>query len=134
VSVIDVLSVDNAGNALKAGNYLYHLTYPDSTNPSAMYTIFLDGITASPDSTNRYPNPFSPSLQGSFTLDTAMTLRLEVYNVEGKLIHSYPTKVYKAGEHIIRFDDIDIGAGGLFFWTLKAGDEIILARKMVVLK
>ncbi len=134
VSVIEVLSVDNAGKPLKAGNYLYHLTYPDSVNPSAMYSIFLDGRTARPDSTNRYPNPFSPLPQIHFTLDTTISGTVELYNVAGKLIFALPVRLYEPGEHTIPIDGSEFDKAGVYFWVLKSGDEVIFKGKVVLLK
>jgi len=88
-----------------------------------------------------YPNPFNPSTTISFELNTELTenTELEIYNVKGQKIKSYPIS---SSTHSpitsITWDGRDYAknqvSSGIYLTTLKSGDRTIASRKMMLLK
>jgi endonuclease/exonuclease/phosphatase family metal-dependent hydrolase len=53
------------------------------------------------------PNPFNPSTQLRFALDRAGEAALNVYDVAGRLVRSFPAAAYGAGTHEVTWDGRD---------------------------
>ena len=83
-----------------------------------------------------YPNPFNPNTNLSFTLPTAVSYSLNVYNVAGQLVRSYEG-MGDVGLNVIIWDGKDNAgdevASGIYFYKLIAGQHQA-TRKMVILK
>jgi hypothetical protein len=79
-----------------------------------------------------YPNPFNPSTVIKFSLPTATHVELDIYNVLGRRVSRLLDGTMKPGRHKVRFDGTPYAAG-VYFYRLRAGDETIV-RKMVLLK
>lgn len=47
-----------------------------------------------------YPNPTSEEAQIRISLLNDAKLNVSIYNIDGKLVHQFPSKVYESGEHI----------------------------------
>jgi hypothetical protein len=79
-----------------------------------------------------YPNPFNPSTTIAFDLPTKTNVTLDVFNVLGQRVASYPQGMMNAGNHNIVFDGSQMSSG-IYFYRLNAG-EFSNTRKMVILK
>jgi len=79
-----------------------------------------------------YPNPFNPSTTIEYMLPEPADVRLEVYSVDGRLIHTLQNGNLNAGRHQITFDASNL-ASGLYIYRLQAG-EVQLIRRMTLLK
>ncbi len=53
------------------------------------------------------PNPFNPSTRLRFALDRAGEASLDVYDVAGRLVRSFPAAAYVAGAHEVAWDGRD---------------------------
>jgi hypothetical protein len=83
------------------------------------------------------PNPFNPVTEIEFGLPASGHARLEVYDVNGRLLSTLADGVFSAGYHraVWRGTD-DAGAevsSGMYFCRLTAGERTI-TRKMLMLK
>jgi uncharacterized protein (DUF1501 family) len=58
-----------------------------------------------------YPNPFNPSTNISFVLPTSGPVRLQVFDVNGRLIQTLADKTLAAGEHNLLFDASALSSG-----------------------
>lgn len=80
-----------------------------------------------------YPNPFNPSTQISFSLpESHGDVRLEVFDVTGRLVATLKAGPVEAGDHTIEWDG-SRAASGVYFYRLTAG-EFRETRKMVLVK
>jgi hypothetical protein len=79
------------------------------------------------------PNPFSSKTNISFELEKAASVSLSVYDVTGKLIASQFAGEKAAGKHSIEFNADNLSAG-VYYYSIKAGENTSAAVKMVVIK
>ena len=83
------------------------------------------------------PNPFNPQTSISFVLPAATTVRLEVFDVEGRRVATLVDGKMPPGRHRVRWDGTDRNgrpvATGTYFYRLTAGKRY-LSRKMLLLK
>jgi hypothetical protein len=84
------------------------------------------------------PNPFNPSTTISFTLPVECAVRLEVYDVSGRLVARLIDGARQsAGAHDVEWNGRDAAgraaASGIYVYRLTAGKESI-SRKMVLLR
>ncbi len=64
-----------------------------------------------------YPNPFNPTTEIVYELESSGQVRLEVYNVQGQLLSTLVKETQSAGEHRIRWDASGLSSG-LYFVRL----------------
>jgi len=84
-----------------------------------------------------YPNPFNPRTTIHYSLPQAMSVRLVIYDVSGRLVRKLVDRVQDAGDRAVSWDGRDerglsVGSG-VYIYRLEAGGTT-LARKMSLLK
>ena len=83
------------------------------------------------------PNPFNPATSIGFYLPQPGHVRLEIFDVNGRLVNILVDGHYTSGEHSIEWEGLDRGgssvSSGVYFYRLIAGKES-LSRKMVLLR
>ncbi|MGA3245612.1 MAG: T9SS type A sorting domain-containing protein, partial [Bacteroidota bacterium] len=80
-----------------------------------------------------YPNPFNPSTNIQYTLNTSGLTSLTVYNVLGQLVKSIVNDVFQnAGAYKVTVDMSNLPSG-LYVYILEQGNNR-LAQKMMLLK
>jgi hypothetical protein len=84
-----------------------------------------------------YPNPFNPETTISFSLDTAVPVRLEIYNLRGQLVQRLVDESKASGTHSVVWDGTDLCgepvSSGLYYYKLTSG-KYSSTRKMILLK
>jgi len=86
--------------------------------------ILTDGVIT----TSAYPNPFNPSTQLSFTLPHAATVRLSVFDLQGKEVAKLVNGTFKeAGSHQVQFDAGNLPSG-VYFYRIVAGSFVATKR------
>ena len=84
-----------------------------------------------------YPNPFNSMTTIAFTLAQSSMVRLQVFDVRGRVIRNLVSGVLGPGDHAREWDGRDNhgmrAASGVYFYRLVAGDYNEV-RKMVMLK
>ncbi|MBN1562107.1 CotH kinase family protein [candidate division KSB1 bacterium] len=94
----------------------------------------------SPALRRNYPNPFNATTCIEFDLPLSAHVRLQVYNMHGRLVRTLIDAVRAPGRHTTIWegdDDVaDALASGIYFYRLFVGGEhdMILERKMLLLK
>ncbi len=81
----------------------------------------------------KYPNPFNPSTIISFTLQKPEYVSLKIYDMLGKEVKTLIDGMKIPGEHKIKFDANDVAAG-IYYYTLKTGNNFTETKKMVLVK
>jgi photosystem II stability/assembly factor-like uncharacterized protein len=90
-------------------------------------------LPASIELKQNYPNPFNPETVISFSLSRNENVSLIIYDMLGKEIKTLINGIVEPGEHKIKFDASDISAG-IYFYTLKTGNDFTQTRKMILVK
>jgi Secretion system C-terminal sorting domain len=80
-----------------------------------------------------YPNPFNPSTKIKYDLPENSYVSLKVYNIIGKEVASLVNSVVPAGTHEVVFDASGLNSG-IYFYTLKTGNNFVQTKKMILMK
>jgi photosystem II stability/assembly factor-like uncharacterized protein len=84
-----------------------------------------------------YPNPFNPKTTIAFTLDRSGPVKLQVYDVKGRLVRTLVNEIRSAGPYRVDWDGKDnsgrAAAAGLYLYRLAAGG-VVQQKKMTLLK
>jgi hypothetical protein len=91
--------------------------------------VSVNGITVA----QNMPNPFSSLSTISYQLEKNAPVVLSVYDVTGKLISEQYAGEQSAGNHTIDINAENISAG-VYYYSIKAGENTSAAVKMVVIK
>jgi N-acetylneuraminic acid mutarotase len=130
--------------SVKFGNDLYVFggrnTSADSdVNAVEKFADFelINGIDNKPEAPsvfkldNNYPNPFNPSTIISYQLSVSSDVFLKVYDITGKLITTLVNEHQTVGKYKVTFDAFAL-ASGVYFYTLKAGEQSQTKRMMLI--
>lgn len=79
-----------------------------------------------------YPNPFNPFTIITYHLSSPGPIKLEVFDLNGRLVTTLVDGIQQAGSHHIRFDAAGLGSG-LYYYRLQTS-EGNLDRKMMLLR
>jgi uncharacterized protein (DUF1501 family) len=79
-----------------------------------------------------YPNPFNPSTMIQFTLPASVNVRLQVFDVQGRLVQTLIDGNVPAGEQSIRFDGSNL-SNGTYLYRLETPYGAA-SRKMTLIK
>ena len=80
-----------------------------------------------------YPNPFNPETIISFILQKPEIVTLKIYDMLGKEVKTLMDGMVKPGEHRIKFSAAEISAG-VYYYTLRTGNNFVETKKMVLIK
>ncbi|MFA5404123.1 MAG: S8 family serine peptidase [Ignavibacteria bacterium] len=81
---------------------------------------------------NNYPNPFNPNTVIKFNLMKAGDVKLNVYDITGKLVKSLVNQMLSAGEFKIDFSGAELSSG-IYLYRIEAGD-FKDSKKMLLIK
>ena len=79
-----------------------------------------------------YPNPFNPTTTISYRLPSASDVKLDVYDVSGRLVQSLINERQVAGEYNVPFNAADLPSG-VYVYELTAA-ELAASGKMLLVK
>ncbi|MBK6764901.1 MAG: T9SS type A sorting domain-containing protein [bacterium] len=80
-----------------------------------------------------YPNPFNPSTNLVFDVVSDNFVTLTVYNAMGQEVSTLVNSTMGAGRHTVSFDAANL-TSGLYFYTVKIGNEFTATKKMLLVK
>jgi hypothetical protein len=105
--------------------------------------VVLSGIATSVNDKNivpskfsleqNYPNPFNPSTKIQYNLPEKSFVNITVYNSIGREVTSLVNSVMPAGSHEIVFNASGLNSG-VYFYTIKTGNNVVQTRKMILMK
>ncbi|MDD4309935.1 MAG: FlgD immunoglobulin-like domain containing protein [Candidatus Cloacimonetes bacterium] len=85
---------------------------------------------------NSYPNPFSSEMKLSLKMADTALLNLEIYNIKGQLVRSFPAATYKKGSNTLAWDAKDNSgskvSSGIYFWRAQSGSQIKTSKMAVI--
>ena len=79
-----------------------------------------------------YPNPFNPSTKIDFSCSKKSHVKLEVFDVTGRIVATVIDEVKGAGNHSITFNGSNMSTG-MYVYKLTTANNIY-ARKMLLSK
>lgn len=83
------------------------------------------------------PNPFNPSTTITYTVEEAAVVSVNIFDITGRLIQSYPPGYQDVGTYnVIWAGKLSSGLSapsGIYFYRISAGDQS-LVRRMLLLK
>ncbi|MBL1212363.1 MAG: T9SS type A sorting domain-containing protein [Ignavibacteriae bacterium] len=118
---------------LLSGNYSYRLKQIDLDGSYTFSDVLQLNITE-PDETVLYqnsPNPFNPSTNIEFKVQSAQNVILDVYDIKGERIITLVNKYLQPGSYKFNFDAGNLSSG-IYFYRLQSDKTII--KKMNFLK
>lgn len=102
------------------------------------YVNSFEETTDIPDKTmlhKAYPNPFNPTTTIKFSVKKNETANLQIYNLKGQIVKSYP--VFYTGNHLAEWKGKDNEgnkvSSGVYLYKLKSKSSVKV-RKMLLLK
>ncbi|MBN2030782.1 choice-of-anchor D domain-containing protein [bacterium] len=85
-----------------------------------------------------YPNPFNPNTTIRYSLPKKSQVEISIFNAIGQRVRKLYIGTENAGHHEIEWDGKDdLGrsvSSGVYICRLKASEELIATRKMIILK
>lgn len=79
-----------------------------------------------------YPNPFNPSTTIGFALPESGDIKLEVFDMTGRLVRTLLNETRVAGYHEVAFDASQLSSG-VYTYNLQTGNTVI-TRKLTLVK
>lgn len=83
-----------------------------------------------------YPNPFNPTTQIRFEVAKQGFVSINIYNVNGRRIHSFVNKMLSPGTYEIQFDGFSQDGkvpSGIYFYELVIDNQFMMAKKMILI-
>jgi hypothetical protein len=96
---------------------------PDINNPT---------IPTKTELGNAYPNPFNPTTIIPLSMSKSEMVKLEVYDVSGRLVETLYDGVLSLGEHRFSFTANGLSSG-LYIYRLTSSDNVV-TKKIVLIK
>ncbi|MBC8041854.1 MAG: T9SS type A sorting domain-containing protein [Rhizobacter sp.] len=130
------LSTYTSGTFLKAfavqGFGQFAVASQSSRNPTL--EVIRTGSTIAKDFRlmQNYPNPFNPATTIQYSIPTAETVSLKVYDILGREVATLVNSRQIAGTYRVNFNAARF-ASGMYFYRVKAGD-VVLTKKMMLIK
>jgi hypothetical protein len=134
------IETGHVGSLLVSPPFIYAVQY----GGGAFLVLQTDLMTSVPNESQsplslrqNFPNPFNPSTTISFETPASGRVRIEIFDVTGKLIRRLVDETLPAGLYVREWDGRDangrIAQSGVYFYRLSVGGKSE-AKKMILLK
>ena len=80
-----------------------------------------------------YPNPFNPTTNIKFSVENFKVIKLIVYDILGKEVSTLVNEKLKPGEYEVTFDGNSLSSG-IYFYSMYADGNLIVTKKMLLIK
>jgi len=103
----------------------------------------LQGSSESSFSINSHPNPFNPTTTISYSLPSTSNVKLEIYDVMGRMIKSFSTNSQASGTHQVVWDGTNGNgsrvATGIYIYrfeatSLETNEHFVKSEKLMLIK
>ncbi|HCN36134.1 MAG TPA: hypothetical protein DIS94_00275 [Bacteroidetes bacterium] len=119
---------------LISGKYNYRLKQIDYNGNFKYYNLESEVIVGVPDKyllSQNYPNPFNPITKINFELSNAGFVKLEVYDLTGRLVKTLINENKPAGYYEVEFNGNNF-ASGVYFYKLNVNNFSDVKRMILV--
>ncbi|MBL0174419.1 MAG: T9SS type A sorting domain-containing protein [Ignavibacteria bacterium] len=113
----------NLTDATEIVDFIYDVRTTGVRGPANPTSIVLE---------QNFPNPFNPATTLTFSVPTALTVSLRVYNLLGQDIATLVNGKVEAGTHTVDFDASALPSG-TYYYRLQSGSTV-LTRTMTLMK
>ncbi len=79
------------------------------------------------------PNPFNPTTKVTYNLPSSNYVTLTIYDLSGRAVQTSVSEFQTAGNRSVNLDGGNLSSG-VYFYQLKAGNEFIETRKMILMR
>jgi hypothetical protein len=119
-----------AGDAPDVGAIEYGVAdFETSVNKRAEKKIFATDFVLH----QNYPNPFNPSTSISYELVKDENVQIDIYDINGRLVHKLVNQAQTAGLHQASWDARG-APSGVYFYSLTIGNQRTMSKKMMLIK
>ena len=80
-----------------------------------------------------YPNPFNPTTTIQYHVSQPGTIRLQVYDVQGRLIETLVDRQLSAGTYTAQWEAANL-ASGTYFYRIEANGQVFDTRQAILIK
>jgi len=130
-SAVDI-EVDQAGNVYVVHDYAWAMEKWVGSPSTGVESIESPGdLPRSPVLVRNYPNPFNAGTEIRYRLPAESRVRLDVFNVAGRLVERLADGPRAAGEHRVRWHPADLPSG-IYFLRLQAGERMAVTKAALV--
>jgi len=106
--------------------------YGDTTTITDVEEELLGISVAEYKLSQNYPNPFNPETKINYEVPQISNVKIEVFDVLGRVIKILIDEEKTAGRYEIKFDASSL-ASGIYYYRIKA-DEFVQTKKMILMK
>jgi hypothetical protein len=116
---------------------------PDTGYVNADYVVLLSSAFAGVEDeentllkfrlVQNYPNPFNPATRIIYDLHHSSYVTLTIYDLSGRAIQTLVREFQTPGNYSVNFNGGHISSG-VYFYQLKAGNDFIETRKMILMR
>ncbi|MBV6477905.1 MAG: hypothetical protein HGGPFJEG_00650 [Ignavibacteria bacterium] len=126
---VGVYTVTIQGNGPN-GTPVHRRTITVNVGPSGISNISGE-VPSKYELSQNYPNPFNPETKINFSIPKNDFVKLNVYDVSGKLVKSFVNRNLNAGTYSVTFNGADLSSG-VYFYRLTTSDFIATKSFMLV--
>ena len=80
-----------------------------------------------------FPNPFNPSTIINYQVPQNTFVSLKVYNSLGQEVATMVNGLVSAGTHEVQFNASNLSSG-VYYYVIRAGENFVQSKKMMLLK
>jgi hypothetical protein len=120
-----VLDLGHDGGAVGDRNWT-----PEGASPTGVEEDPL--VPTSFEVSQNYPNPFNPTTTIEISLDRTTAVRVQVFNIMGRVVATLMDGRQTAGRYTLTWDASDMSSG-VYFYRVTTGERVV-TRKMMLLK
>ena len=81
---------------------------------------------------DNYPDPFNPKTTISFDIPVVSHVKLQVFDLQGRMVRELINEEHQAGRFEVAFDATNL-ASGTYLYRLQAGEKVV-TKSMILLK
>lgn len=123
-----VMDINISGGKLYAATYgrgIFEWDMSGTSSPGKEKEKFL------PVSISNYPNPFNPETEISFKLTASSYVKLEIFDINGKLVSTLAEGKYEPSDYKYKWN-ASTYASGIYFYRLNVNSQIVTKKMMLV--
>jgi len=122
---------------LAPGEFYIYTSLPVGSPEEGLITVGVDEEVGSevPEAFvlhQNYPNPFNPTTTIAFSVPEAGRVKIDVFDLTGRLVATVVDGVYLPGSHTVTFDARNLSSG-VYLYRLQSGTQVI-TQKMTLVK
>lgn len=108
--------------------------YSDTVTVNLLYSITLEnpGIPFQFNVSDNYPNPFNPATKINFEIPAQQTLKINLYDINGKLVKEVTSQEFLPGSYQL-FLDFTNYSSGIYFVRFQSQKNVI-TKKLIFIK